>query len=266
MANSSPQFHTVLRGENLTTIARKYGFTNYKTIAVYNGLKNENSLKEGQRIVIPRSRQGYDVLIGKLNQLKSEMAEMTKGVANQLNVDKQEMDRKNKAIDVTFDALMLTRTITKVGFKTIIASKDALTRMPAIKNAMVEVAELVADQAVDSFDKKYVKEENQEVIPTAYKVYKHKYKVAFKVAKNTLKVLDLAEVALDFIKPTTIAKYISAYTAGESIEETEANAKKMIEKTHQQAIMNLNEKITRLTNERNMLYSNQQMSIPVMVH
>ncbi|WP_225000329.1 LysM peptidoglycan-binding domain-containing protein [Cesiribacter sp. SM1] len=274
MANSLPQFHTVIRGENLTTIARKYGFTNYKPIAVYNGLKNENSIREGHRIVIPRSRQGYDSVITKLNQLKVEMGNMTKSTTNQLKIDKEEFDRKNKVIDISCEVLTIAVGVGRIGAKAVVASRDVVTKMPVIKKAMIEVGALLAekakgkaeDLAFDAVNKSVFDEKSQGAVETTYKVYRKKYDLAFKYAKKGLKVLDVAEVALDFIQPSTIAKYYTAWVAGESVEETEENAKKMIERTHQQAIMNLNEKITRLTNERNLLYSNQQMSMPVLVH
>ena len=54
-AKSSPvggQVHVVRAGENLTTIARKYG-TSVSSLASANGLSRKNLVKEGDRLAIP---------------------------------------------------------------------------------------------------------------------------------------------------------------------------------------------------------------------
>ena len=50
---SSPTVHIVRWGENLTSIARRYGTTVQAILAV-NGLANPNRIYAGQRLIIPR--------------------------------------------------------------------------------------------------------------------------------------------------------------------------------------------------------------------
>jgi murein DD-endopeptidase MepM/ murein hydrolase activator NlpD len=49
---ASGVFHVVQQGENLATIARKFGTTQYAIVAA-NGLANPNLIREGQRLIIP---------------------------------------------------------------------------------------------------------------------------------------------------------------------------------------------------------------------
>ncbi|GAB3203332.1 murein DD-endopeptidase MepM/ murein hydrolase activator NlpD [Pontibacter aydingkolensis] len=259
MVNTLTTSHRVIRGESLTSIARKYGLDSYAPITVANNLADNQSLKEGQTLLIPKSKESYEVTINKLEQLKLDMIRMSKEVTKGLEKDKKNFEKVNSIIDTTSDILTIAVKTTAHGFRAAKAAQGVITKMPFIKKGIEEVSEYMIDKSVETLNDNFSPQHSQKVLEYTYKTTKDKYKIAFKYAKEGLRILDIAEVILNYVSPSKLAWFYTRWAAGgESVDDTEKNIKNMIEATQNKAIANLNNKIQKLQREKNELYNNSR--------
>ncbi len=98
---SEPRVHAVARGENLTTIAERYGVS-VKDLVRYNGLRNANRIAAGQQIRIPPSRTQLGENESDDNIHYVQRGENLTAIAKRFGVSVREIARANGITDLNF--------------------------------------------------------------------------------------------------------------------------------------------------------------------
>ena len=112
--------HKVGQNENLEGIARKYGFSSYKPILIYNNkvlkrvnIEDPDRIKAGSVLMIPHQERGYDDMIIKLEDLIVQFQQDRQEVIDDLNAARNEAETVGKRVDLASDLIF----IGKGGFK-----------------------------------------------------------------------------------------------------------------------------------------------------
>lgn len=120
--------HVIKRGETLSSVARRYGFSSYEPIWTYNSAilgilsGSPNEIREGIRIFIPRTPSGYRIVVNDLASIQSQLDGMTMMRESELDIVMYEA----KAIGTMFDfASDVAATVGTLGAKAYQAAKAA---------------------------------------------------------------------------------------------------------------------------------------------
>lgn len=281
--------HVVKRGESLSTIAGQYKFNTWHPIWIYNTQVkpmldprgDPGRIEVGQHLFIPRSKQGYDHLLRQLRALKEGLVASGESQIYQL----EGMEYQYKAQEVLWNlAGDVLTTLGSLGAKAFEVSKlregaeglkgaqrfaheiklnqamDDLAEAvstKALRNKAVEGAasrignRLGVDEDVSTFGLK--------TVPKAIKAgaaLKSRMKLgpALRAIKGGSAVLDIADIALDYIHVSNVANAYLWLAYGETVEGSFKNSRASVAANISRGLVNLHEKIVRIEKERDLLY------------
>lgn len=268
MNNHYSKIHVVKKGETLSLIAKKYGFTDWKPIYNFNTKihkvlgANPDQIREATKIIIPRSSPAYFELIRKLEKLKIELG----GVEDRLKIELDSNMLHYEFFKESLDTLSSILTVSvsvglSGGAKAVSAVKrfdKVISKKPFINKLVTQTKELIdtkslggklRETAFDKFNQQYVDEKNQEGLSLGYKSIKNGYKLGAK----GLTVMNCADSLLDFMSPSKLADMIMWFSS-ETVSQTDRNSREKIKRTIQQQVNALNQKINELIIERTLTY------------
>jgi hypothetical protein len=288
--------HTVIRGESLSAIAERYKFRSWQPIWIYNTQKehmldpsgNPNSLEIGQHLFIPRSKEGYQKLLKKLEILKLGL--VASGASEQYRLDSVENEYKAEAVlfdlagDVAtflgslsvkvFEVARLRRaTVGLKGAQRFAAEIQLRKGTEELADAvnLKELKKAVADGAAgwqanklaDDDQADYVRAGSTFATKTVDKVAKaaselqkrQKLGPALrKVVGGPGHLLDIVDIALDYVKVSNVANAYLWLTHGETVDDTLKNSRQFTENSVAGGLAFLHEKILGIQKERDLLY------------
>ena len=146
--------HVIKRGETLSSIARRYGFRHWQPIWIYNSkiypvLKHPDRIPAGGRLLLPRSRTGYEKLITKLKQLRYQIGGKADCVLHEL----EGSYNRHMAHRVLYDFLGDAATVlVMAGFKAARAARAARAALTTTGRA-VPAAKYLARQEAKKMSK-----------------------------------------------------------------------------------------------------------------
>ena len=276
--------HVVQPGESFSKIASFYRLPGWQAIWQYNtkvqkvDLGNDpDKLNIGTRLFIPRSPDGYDNLITKLNQLKIEM----RGSGDKEKYALQGQQWNYKASVEMFDfAGDVATTLATFGLKAAEAAKAAKVANATAGQGRVAAEYLAEKQAeklskwiMDTFKSKatgaaakYADRAHGALTSKETTVGEktHKYantaKKAFgAVAGYSMKggkaLLDISDIALDYLSPSKLANVYLWATTGETVDDTFNAQKKRVAATVLSSTQLLDQKIEKYLIEKQVVYS-----------
>lgn len=290
-----PVIHTVKRGESLSAIAAQYKFKNWQPLWIYNtqtehmldAKGDPGSLEVGQRLFIPRSKEGYDKLLKKLEALKDGLEASGEGQMYEL----EGLENQYKAEAVMFDFAGDVATL--LGSLSVKAFEVARLRRGAeglkgaqrfaheikLKKGMEDLAEAVskkelaksaADGAVGLQANKMSNDDEADharmgstfalkTVPKTAKAvaaFQSKRKLGPELRKvvGGSSLLDVADIVMDYVKVSNVANGILWLWKGETVDGALNSAKDNVRANITRGLANLHEKILRIQKERDLLY------------
>ena len=280
---SQPVLHVVQPGESLSRIARHYRLPGWHPIWLYNSKvlgvylgEDPDIIRPGDQLFIPRSPQGYDRLIKRLQALKVEM--IGAGDQERYRLEGQRWAYKAQAEIFDFAGEALT-TLATFGLKAASAARAA-TVAEATQGRAKAAAKYLADRRatelaewvdgafkekatgaiakkVDDLHSRHtgrdssVGENTHRAVGTGKKVVEAIRGFSLTGGKA---LLDAAEIGLDFTSPTKLANIILKLSVGETVDDAHTAADKQIQATVKQAVGLLDERIARIAAERHTVY------------
>jgi hypothetical protein len=236
-----------------------------------------DKLNVGIQLFIPRSPDGYDQLITKLNQLKTEMQGF--GDMEKYALEGQQWNYKASVEMFDFIGNVAT-TLTTFGFKAAQTAKAAKVAKATTGQGRVAAEYLAEKQAeklskwiMDTFkgkatgaaakyaDKAYGALAGKE---TTVGEKTHKYASTAKKAFGAVTgysmiggkaLLDISDIALDYLSPSKLANVYLWATTGETVDETFNAQKKRIAATVSSSTQLLDQKIEKYLLEKKLVYS-----------
>jgi len=274
--------HTVRKGENLSVIAQRYRFKSWMPIWVYNTQmhrvlgESPDELQVGMKLLIPRSKRGYDHLVKKLKALQMGMQYF--GDREIYSLEAAYYRHKADRVVLNFLADALT-TIATAGFKARRASEmySAAQQMAGQERVAGEyLARKASEEASKDINRNFVKkvvdllkerassgwsEKNKEKLDTAYKASTETAPKVLKAIRGFSMqggkaLLDISEMILDWLEPSTVADWWLMYVSGVGNPEKAYEANRdQIEKAVGNSCKHLHDKIVQLERERDTVYS-----------
>ncbi len=289
--------HTVKRGESLSKIAEQFKFKSWHPIWIYNTQVehvfelngNPNQIATGQQVFIPRSEEGYKILLRKLETLKLQVEGFAFGETSRLEGLEDGYKANAVMFDFAGDVATLVGSISvkaaqvarcrsaKEGLKgaQLIAAdiklkaaakdlEEAVSKAELKKKSVEFLAAKASDKALgeggaEKTDK-FVTFTNKTVgkAVTATKDFQERQKLgpALRALKggNLQNFLDVADIALDYVKVSNVANAWLWLTHGETVEGSIESAKRTVEASSNRSLVNLNQKILQMQKERELLY------------
>lgn len=275
--------HVVSQGESLSRIAENYGLPNWEAIWLYNTQVREvhlgddpDKIHPGERLFIPRSPKGYDTLISRLDSLKRQMAASGDQQLAILEGQHYEYKAWETAIDFAGDVLT---TLATFGLKAGSATKAARTAEQTTGRGRV-AAQYLADKEAEKLAK-WVDSTFKGTATKAAAEKADQYHQALtgrktSVGANTHKtlstgekaiealrgysmqggkfLLNSADIALSFLSPSKVANIYLWLTTGETVEDSNVNARNHVRDSVRRTCETLGAKIERISDERNIVY------------
>ena len=287
--------HSVQRGESLSAIAQKYKFKSWQPIWLYNTQVepmldprgDPGSLAVGQHLFIPRSKEGYDKLLKKLEALKEGLAASGEGQMYEL----EGLENQYKAETVLFDfAGDVATLLASLGFKAmnvvklrreagLLKGAQRFAKEIQLKKGVEDLAEAVSakelgksavDGAVgwqanqmaddDAADRlRLASTFGTKTVPKAAKAIssfrsRRKLGPALQKVVGGSSFLDVADMVMDYVKVSTLANGYLRVVHGETVEGSLNSARDSVRANIGRGLANLHEKILRIQKERDLLY------------
>jgi hypothetical protein len=236
-----------------------------------------DKLNVGTQLFIPRSPDGYDQLITKLNQLKTEMQGF--GDMEKYALEGQQWSYKASVEMFDFFGDVGT-TLATFGLKALETAKAAKVAKATTGQGRVAAEYLAEKQSeklskwiMDTFkDKatgaaaKYADKAHGAFTgkETAVGEQTHKYAGTAKKAFGAVTgysmiggkaLLDVSDIALDYLSPSKLANVYLWSTTGETVDQTFNAQKKRIADTVSSSTRLLNQKIEKYSLEKKLVYS-----------
>ena len=287
--------YTIQSGDTLSAIADQFGFSHYQPIWKYNSqvrnlLKsgNPDRIDVGIKIFIPRTAQQYDGVIEKMKNLRQAVQDDFREIGQDLNSAKKETDQFGEKLDLVADLAMVgkgaLKATVRLGSKRLrnhvlkkkameAAQKVAVASMPvdassnegmvidkstaaAVDNSIMIMAKRNFDaaKAKDKFAKGMTKgmaKKGAVMITKGIAPVEH----ANGVAEIVSTIADALIGGLEAVKPTSVAKTWIWLTTGESPDDAYDKANRHIAAQQKASLKRVEETITKLTNEKTILYS-----------
>jgi len=276
--------HIVQPGESYSQIASTYRLPSWHAIWQYNtkvqkvDLGNDpDKLNVGIQLFIPRSPDGYDQLITKLNQLKIEMQGF--GDMEKYALEGQQWNYKASVEMFDFIGDVAT-TLATFGLKAAEAAKAAKLAKATTGQGRV-AAEYLAEKQAEKLSKwimdtfkgkatgaaaKYADKAHGALVgkETTVGEKTHKYASTAKKAFGAVTgysmiggkaLLDVSDIALDYLSPSKLANVYLWSTTGETVDETFNAQKKRIADTVSSSTQLLDQKIEKYLLEKKLVYS-----------
>lgn len=276
--------HQIRPGETLSSLAQHYKFPSWKPIWIFNTQVrrvlpggNPDRISAGVSIFIPLSPAGYDKLIDKLKNLKDQLAGSLDAERYRLEGDYYDFKSKLVLLDLAGDILTTVATVALQACKA--AQSAAAARKVVGREAVAaeylarkeaekleeKLWELVVDKGmdgnVDHFKGK-MKEESGERLEAGWKGAKSTYKAVKAVRNFSLQggrfLLDIADIVLDYVKPSTLADGWLWLTTRETSGQSYGNAQEALKKALANGTTQLHDKIVNLEDERDLLYGSSR--------
>lgn len=276
--------HIVRPGESYSRIASTYRLSSWHAIWQYNtkvqkvDLGNDpDKLNVGIQLFIPRSPDGYDQLITKLNQLKIEMQGF--GDMEKYALEGQQWNYKASVEMFDFIGDVAT-TLTTFGLKAAQTAKAAKVAKATTGQGRV-AAEYLAEKQAEKLSKwimdtfkgkatgaaaKYADKAHGALAGKETMVGEktHKYASTAKKAFGAVTgysmiggkaLLDISDIALDYLSPSKLANVYLWATTGETVDETFNAQKRRIAATVSSSTQLLDQKIEKYLLEKKLVYS-----------
>jgi hypothetical protein len=267
--------HTVRPGESLSKIAATYRFQRWEPIWIYNTKvhqvlgSNPDRIGIGTKLLIPRSRKGYDDRIKALEALKREFS----GHSDKIRFELEKANNDHKEVRVYADlAGDIGTLLGTVGAKAYKAASSARAATTAKGSSKVAAQYLADKDAADvgkflatNFKDKSVNAALTTLDPEAGKAHKDLYLTQKKgvqaIAGVSLQkgksLLDIADLVLDYVTVSSLADGLIWLTVGETPEKTYNEAQKTLRTSTQQTLAMLDTKIANWKQERTLVYSSR---------
>lgn len=276
--------HIVQPGESYSRIASIYRLSSWHAIWQYNtkvqkvDLGNDpDKLNIGTQLFIPRSPDGYDQLITKFNQLKVEMQGF--GDMEKYALEGQQWNYKASVEMFDFIGDVAT-TLATFGLKAAETAKAAKVAKATTDQGRV-AAEYLAEKQAEKLSKwimdtfkgkatgaaaKYADKAHGALVgkETTVGEKTHKYASTAKKAFGGVAgysmmggkaLLDISDIALDYLSPSKLANVYLWSTTGETVDETFNSQKKRIAATVSSSTQLLDQKIEKYSLEKQLVYS-----------
>ena len=249
--------------------------------------RDPGSIAVGQHIFIPRSKEGYDKLLKKLSALKEGLAGSRD--AQRYELESLEYEYKAEAVlwDLGGDIATLLGSLgvkayevvrlgeAAVGLKGSQGFAHEIKLRKAVEDlaeatSKKELAKAAADGTVGAVANNMENDDHAEdlrkgstfVFKTAPKLAiggtalrsRRKLGPALRSVVGGNAWLDIADMALDYIKVSTVTNWYLKLLRGESVDDALKNAKGTVELNFAKGLVNLHEKILRIEKERDLLY------------
>jgi hypothetical protein len=273
--------HEVKSGESLSSIAEfnrfNYGNPVWQPIFRYNHFflsvmgNDPNLIQPGFKIVIPRSPEGYSRMLAKLHSLKKIARAQGDSIKYQLEGDYYKHKADRVLLDFAGDVLT---TIATFGASALKASKSAKVAA-ASRGQQRAAAEYLArkhskeftqgvidkfkDTAIDAVisvtDDKTKSGGTLNDVRSLQKSFKKGGKAIATVSLQAGKsLLDMADLILDYAKPSVVADKIMLMTVGQTTQQSYQEAIKTIERSVDSQQRALDRKIAKYSREKEVLY------------
>jgi len=275
--------HTITQGEYLSLISKNYELPNWQAIWLFNTKirkvylgDDPDVVQPGQRLFIPRTPKGYDAWLAKIATLKREME-----LFADTEIFKQESSKADyQSMEVMFNFVGdVATTLATLGLQAANSAKAAKVANETVGKGRI-AAQYLADVEAKKLSDclvKTLKDKSRGAVAnkldqavannkgkpsssfsTANDIYGSSAKGVKAIANFSLKggkfLLDVTDIVLDYAKPATIANAWLFLTTGETVSMTFANQTKQIRATSQKAILNLDKKLVKIAEERNIIY------------
>jgi hypothetical protein len=276
--------HTLKKGDTLSSIAQRYRFKSWTPIWIYNTkvrpvLKGSpDNVPAGTNIFIPRSEQGYDRLMKKFEALEEQMRGFGDQETYSLEGDYYKLQAFVVALDAVGDALTTLATLGLQARK----AAELLSAAEKVSGAERIAAEYLAKKQSEELAKAVYKtgiekgldaiqDKASSKLPEKYQekseyAYKGTVKTAPKLAKAVRyfslqggkAFLDVSEMILDYLKPSTVANLWMVHVKGIGTPES-AYKKNVDQIAHAVAdsCTKLHEKKLRMQKERDLIYGSK---------
>jgi hypothetical protein len=276
----------VLRsGDSLSQVAARFHFESWVPIWNYNTKVrpvlggDPNKVPAGATIFIPRSERGYDRLAAKYKSLELQMKTFGDQEIYSREADFNRLQASNVMIDLAGDVATVLVSVGGQAIRAANAARLAETlkgsqRVAADYLAQREaekLAETIKDTAIDKgkdaskdwavsktpdrFQDKYGKPIDKGEIATTKTVPKAFKAVAGYSMLGGKALLDIADMVLDYVKPSELADHLVAFAMGSgTADETLKRNNENIRHTVASTCMKLREKMSSLAKEKKLVY------------
>jgi len=286
-----PVIHTVKRGESLSAIATHYKFKSWQPIWIFNTQKEHmldpkgdpGSLEVGQRLFIPRSKEGYDKLLKKLEALKGGLEGSGEGQMYELDGLNDQYNAEKVAFDFAGDVATLLGSLSARALEVARLRRGAEGLKGAqrfaheikLRKSVEDLAEAVRVKKLKEAARDGVVEWGTGQMPNekAGEYAKTSWTFGTKTVKKigTLRsdqkigrelrravgissLLDVADAVLDYVKVSNVANGILWLWKGETVDGALNSARDNVRANITRGLANLHEKILRIQKERDLLY------------
>ena len=271
--------HKIAKGEDLSKIANAYGLSNWQPIWNFNtkvnriyAINDPDVIKAGESLLIPRSPAGYDELIRKFRQLKTEMYQVGIREAGRLESLQYKYKADTIVIDFFADAATTFATFALKAGKAAQAAKYAEQTMGQGKVAAQYLARQeaekltmwIGEQSVGAFAKSADVVHNKVTgKPTEVGAKTHKYATTAKKTMEAIRgysmkggksVLDVTDILLDYLSPTQLANLYIYITTGETAEDTFSKQANGVRNNVEKSVRQLDVKLNKYHLEKQAVY------------
>jgi hypothetical protein len=280
--------HTIQQGETLSSIARRYKFTSWKPIWIFNTQVRRvllsgdpDRIATGITIFIPRSEDGYDHLIQQLKVLRL-------GIQNTLDQERYLLEADynlHQATRVKFDlagdiltslasiglqarkASQMAEAAEKVTGRGAVAAEYLASKETEKLHEMLE--EKLIETALDGVAENSTEDEDaKEKVKTAWERAKTTRKAINAVRNFSLQggrfFLDVSDMILQYAKVSKVADVWLLLVHGETPETSYKLANERIGRAVANATSQLHDKILYLEEERDLLYHAPEVPGPAL--
>lgn len=280
---NSAVVHIVQRGESLSKIAGYYRLPNWQAIWLYNTKVNRvylgndpDVISTGERLLIPRSPAGYDRLVKKLGILRLQMESAGDQEQYALDAHRNSYKAWETGIDFVGDVATTLATFGLKANEVLKASKVAKNTTGSGKVAAEylyrregeKFAELLRDTLKDKaiggaatkFDEYRTGATGKEttIAQTTHTTYSTGKKVVSAVTGFSMiagkALLDVAEIALDYVSPSKVANACIWLATGETVEGTMDRMSQQVKAIVKRSVDQLDAKIATFADERDTVY------------
>ncbi|MCJ7555571.1 MAG: hypothetical protein MUP90_01505 [Gammaproteobacteria bacterium] len=282
--------HTVGHGESLSAIADGYRLPHWHSIWLYNTKVRQvfmgddpDVIHSGDRIFIPRSPEGYGKLLATFKQLSLEMGAAGDREIYALEGQHWEYKAYTEMLDFAGD---VATTLATFGLKAADAAKASKAAQAATGRSRI-AAQYLADKEAERLSKwiadTFRSEALKAVAKTADGLHQKYFGKETSVGSNTNKtistgkkvfdavtgfsmiggkfLLDSADIALSFITPSDLANFYLKLATGETVEQSNLNARMQVQKAVQASQRQLDQKHEYYAGERKLVYPPEGSSI-----
>ncbi len=276
--------YTLRKGDTLSSVAQRYHFNSWMPIWVYNTkvrpvLKGKpDSIPAGANIFIPRSKQGYEHLIKKFGAFAEEMKGFGDRETYSLEGEYYKLQAFTVALNAVGDALT---TLARLGLQARHAA-EALSAAENVSGAERIAAEYLAKKQAEELAKAVrkagiekamdaVQEKASSNLPEKYQEKsEYAYTATFKTAPKLIRAvqyfslqggkafLDISEMVLDYLKPSTLANLWLVRVRGlDTPKDAYEKSVERIRHAVADSCMKLHEKQLQIQKERDLVYGSQ---------